>query len=140
MANDQQGFRSTVETLLQGMDGFLSTKTVIGDAIHIGETIILPLVDVTFGIGAGAFNKDAKNQGGGGMGGKMSPCAVLVITNGTTRLINIKDQTSFDKVIDMVPDFVGKFRRSDKNADHQAYERASKAMEETIVEAANPND
>ena len=37
-------FQSTVEALFKGMDSFITTKTVVGDAIHIGENIILPLV------------------------------------------------------------------------------------------------
>ena len=44
------------------MDSFITTKTVVGDAIHIGDTIILPLVDVSFGVGAGAFAGDKKEQ------------------------------------------------------------------------------
>ena len=39
-------FKGTVDALFQGIDGVVSSKTVVGDAIHIGETIILPLVDV----------------------------------------------------------------------------------------------
>ena len=39
-------FNNTVESLFKGMDSFITTKTVVGDAIHIGDTIILPLVDV----------------------------------------------------------------------------------------------
>ena len=73
------------------MDSFITTKTVVGDAIHIGDTIILPLVDVSFGVAAGAFSQDKKNNGAGGMGGKIMPSAVLVIQNGTTKLVNIKD-------------------------------------------------
>ena len=46
-------FNTTVESLFKGMDGFITTKTVVGDAIHVGDTIILPLVDVSFGVGAG---------------------------------------------------------------------------------------
>ena len=42
-------FKGTVEALFHGMDGVFSSKTVVGDAIHIGDTIILPLVDVSFG-------------------------------------------------------------------------------------------
>ena len=42
-------FHTTVESLFKGMDSFITTKTVVGDAIHIGDTIILPLVDVSFG-------------------------------------------------------------------------------------------
>lgn len=72
-------FRNTVESLFKGMDSFITTKTVVGDAVHIGDTIILPLVDVSFGVGAGAFIQDKKNNGAGGMGGKITPSAVLVI-------------------------------------------------------------
>ena len=46
-------FNQTVESLFKGMDSFITTKTVVGDAIHIGDTIILPLVDVSFGVAAG---------------------------------------------------------------------------------------
>lgn len=102
-------FHSTVESLFKGMDGFITTKTVVGDAIHVGDTIILPLVDVSFGVAAGAFAEDKKNNGAGGMGGKISPSAVLVIQNGTTKLVNVKNQDGLTKVLDMVPDFVNRF-------------------------------
>ena len=102
-------FSSTVASLFKGMDSFITTKTVVGDAVHIGDTIILPLVDVSFGVGAGAFSDEKKNNGGGGMGGKINPSAVLVIQNGVTKLVNIKNQDSMTKILDMVPDFVNKF-------------------------------
>ena len=107
-------FNNTVETLFKGMDSFISTKTVVGDAITFGDTIILPLVDVSFGVAAGAFAENAKNSGGGGMGGKISPSAVLVIQNGTSKLVNIKNQDGITKILDMVPDFVNKFIDKDK--------------------------
>lgn len=102
-------FKGTVEALFQGMDGVVNSKTVVGDAIHIGDTIILPLVDVSFAVGAGAFNGDNKEKGAGGLGGKMTPCAVLVIQNGKTKLVNIKNQDTITKLLDMVPDVVDKF-------------------------------
>ena len=68
----ENNFQSTVESLFKGMDSFITTKTVVGDAITVGDTILLPLVDVSFGVGAGAFSGDKKNNGGGGMGGKIS--------------------------------------------------------------------
>ena len=109
MAAEKQ-FKETVESLFSGINGVLSSKTVVGDAIHIGDTIILPLVDVSFGIGAGAFNADHKEKGGGGLGGKMTPCAVLVIQNGTTRLVNIKNQDAITKILDMVPDVIDRVK------------------------------
>ena len=102
-------FKETVNSLFSGMDSFVSAKTVVGDAIHVGDTIILPLVDVSFGVGAGAFAGENKNNGGGGLAGKMTPCAVLVIQNGTTKLVNVKNQDGITKILDMVPDLVNRF-------------------------------
>ena len=102
-------FNNTVESLFKGMDSFITTKTVVGDAIHIGDTIVLPLVDVSFGVAAGAFSQEKKNNGAGGMGGKINPSAVLVIQNGVTKLVNIKNQDGMTKILDMVPDFINKF-------------------------------
>lgn len=104
-----ENFQNTVESLFKGMENFITTKTVVGDAITVGDTIILPLVDVSFGVAASAKSEEKKNNGGGGMGGKISPSAVLVIHNGTTKLVNVKNQDSVTKILDMVPDFVNKF-------------------------------
>ena len=113
MAENKNDFNETVASLFKGIDSFLSAKTVVGEAVHVNDTIILPLVDVSFGVGAGAFAGDKKNNAGGGMGGKMSPSAVLVIQNGATKLVNIKNQDTVTKILDMVPDVVdritGKF-------------------------------
>ena len=82
---------------------------MVGDAIHIGGTIILPLVDVSFGIGAGAFSGENKEKGMGGIGGKMTPSAVIVIQDGKTKLVNIKNQDTVTKLLDLVPDVVDRF-------------------------------
>lgn len=108
----ENNFKGTVEALFHGMDGVVNSKTVVGDAIHIGDTIILPLIDVSFGVGAGAFNGENKEKGAGGLGGKMTPCAVLVIQDGKTKLVNIKNQDTITKILDMVPDMVDKFKSS----------------------------
>ena len=109
-------FKGTVEALFRGMDGVVSSKTVVGDAIHIGDTIILPLVDVSFAVGAGAFSEEKKEKGAGGLGGKMTVCAVLVIQDGKTRLVNIKNQDTMTKILDMIPDAIDKFssKKEDK--------------------------
>ncbi|BCN30466.1 GerW family sporulation protein [Anaeromicropila herbilytica] len=115
-------FNSTVESLFKGMDSFITTKTVVGEAITFDDgTIILPLVDVSFGVGAGAFHEEdkKKNNGGGGMGGKITPSAVLVIQNGETRLVNIKNQDGLTKVLDMVPDFLNKFTKNKGESDSE---------------------
>ena len=132
-------FSSTVASLFKGMDSFITTKTVVGDAVHIGDTIILPLVDVSFGVGAGAFSDEKKNNGGGGMGGKITPSAVLVIRNGTTKLVNVKNQDGITKVLDMVPDFINKFTSKNKEPS-EGEKKAAKEMEDILTDAVNPSE
>ena len=111
---NNNSFESTVSSLFKGMDAFISAKTVVGDAIHINGTIILPLVDVSFGIGAGSFNAEKKDRAGGGIGGKITPSAVIVIQDGKTKLVNIKNQDTITKLLDMVPDVVDRFTSKDE--------------------------
>ena len=131
-------FNNTVESLFKGMDSFITTKTVVGDAVHIGDTIILPLVDVSFGVAAGAFSQEKKSNGAGGMGGKITPSAVLVIQNGVTKLVNVKNQDGMTKILDMVPEFVDKFTK--KDSDHiepEAKEKAGKEMSDMLDASVN---
>lgn len=131
MAENQ--FPTTVEALFKGMDHFITTKTVVGEPVKIDEnTTIIPLVDVTCGMAAGSFAQNAKTNGGGGMSAKMSPSALLVISNGMTRLVNIKHQDAMTKILDMVPDFVNRF--VGKDISPEAEEKA-KEMKEACEEA-----
>lgn len=135
-------FKQTVQTLFDGMDSFLSSKTVVGDPININDTIILPLVDVTFGVAAGAFAEGNKNNGGGGMGGKMMPNSVLVIQGDKIKLVNVRNQDGLTKILDLVPEIVDKvtdkFGKSEENTPER--EEAKEKLSEMIVEAANAEE
>ncbi len=134
MAEKGNTLNNTVNTLFKGMDGFLSTKTVVGEAIHIDDIIILPLVDVSFGVGAGAFVSDSKNNGGGAMGGKMSANAVLVIKDGSARLISVKNQDSVTKIIDMIPDIVNKLMPAKKESKSEVKSDSVTERDDIITE------
>ena len=136
----ENNFKATVDSLFKGMDSFITAKTVVGEAITVGDTIILPLIDVTFGVGAGAFSKDKKNNGGGGMGGKISPSAVLVISNGTTKLVNIKNQDTVTKLLDMVPDLIERFTGEKKESKENEKEDSVESLVKDIVSSADKKE
>ena len=48
-------FASALDALFSGMDKFVTTKTVVGEAVKIDDAIILPLVDVSCGMAAGGI-------------------------------------------------------------------------------------
>ncbi len=104
----ESSFNSVVNSLLEGMEGFLSSKTVVGEPVVVGDTILIPFVDVSFGVGAGTFRGDKKDNGAGGLTGKMTPTAVLVVQNNSTRVVSIKNQDTVTKIIDLVPEIMNK--------------------------------
>lgn len=131
--SEKINFDSAVGSLFDGMNKFMSTKTVVGEAIHIEDTIILPLVDVSFGMGAGTktdASNNSKTTASGGMGAKMSPSAVLVIHNGSSKIISVKNQDGVSKILDMIPDIINKFSKKDKN----------ELTDEEIIKAATDNN
>lgn len=131
MAEKENNFSTTVGSLFKGMDSFISAKTVVGDVVTVNDTIIVPLVDVSFGVGAGAWEKADKNSAGGGMGGKVKPTAVLVISNGVTKMVPVNQpQDVVSKIIDLVPEMVNKFMPG--NSSSQLDPEVEKAVEDII--------
>lgn len=143
-------FDSTMAALFKGMNGFITSKTVVGDAIHFNDgTVLLPLVDVSFGAGAGAFDNAGKkkNNGVGAMSGKITPSSVLVIKDGNVRLVNIKNQDTITKLLDMIPTLTEKFsdmlgkdkkkeERMGKEDMPETEEEVARKLEKEIADAA----
>ena len=111
MANGNE-FNATVGSLFRGMDTFLTSKSVVGDPVTIGDTTIIPLCDVNFSVGAGAFGGKRSDSTAGGMGGKLSPSAIIVIKDGYSQIINVnEDKGSLAKVLEMIPDVADKLKQ-----------------------------
>lgn len=141
-------FHTTVESLFKGMDSFITTKTVVGDAIHIGDTIILPLVDVSFGVAAGAFSQEKKNNGAGGMGGKNHAECCASHSEWYNKACQYQESGWSYKVLDMVPDFVNKFTSKgekdnvveESEDDSAAKKTAAKEMEQILSDSVNKEE
>lgn len=127
-------FDASLNVLFEKVDDLVSTKTVVGDAIVLGELTLLPLIEV--GVGVGLGGKETGGTGGG-MGAKITPSAVLAIQNGDVQLINIKNQDAVSKLIDMAPGVVSKLNFGaifGNRGKKDESEETVKFEEETIVE------
>jgi len=108
--------KDNLQELFSRVEQFVNTKTVVGEPVHFGDVILVPLVDVSFGVGTALVanteeaegKKGGRDGGGGALGAKMTPSAVVVIANGTVQLVNIKNQESVNKLLDMVPGVLSK--------------------------------
>ncbi len=97
--------------LLEKLENLIATKSVVGETINVDGVLIIPFIDVSFGVGGGTVDSTEKKEvtAGGGAGAKLSPAAVLVVNGGNVQLVNIKNQDSLNKLIDMVPNILNKF-------------------------------
>lgn len=117
-------FKENVEVIFDKLENFLKTKTVVGEPIKVGETTIVPFINLTFGLGTGGgTGNDDKGAGGsgggGGTGAKISPTAVLVIQGDKVELLPIKKSGGLDKLVDMVPGIIEKIseKKEEKEID-----------------------
>ena len=126
-------FNTSVQSMFEGLGGILSTKTVVGEPVTVGDTTIIPLVDVHFGMDAGSVAADAKNKStsAGGMGVDMDPCAVLVIRGDIVRVIPVESsQSAFAKLIDMVPEIMNRFTKGDPMSDEKVAAEVKSIIED----------
>ncbi len=106
---------SILGNTLEGIKGMVDVDTIIGDAIHVNDDIILlPVSKVSFGFAAGgtSFGKstNSDNFGGGAGGGvKVTPVAFLVIHGTEVRTLYMNENPdTFDKIASYMPEFVDK--------------------------------
>ena len=99
-------FENIMKSLLEGTDGALTSRTVMGTPVQVGETTIIPLSDVTIGYGGGSNNGADRNSGTGGFAARMSPAAVLIISEGTARIVHVKDQSAVSRIAEAIPEVV----------------------------------
>ena len=123
-------FLDNAEAVFKGMNTFLTTKTVVGEPIIVGDTTIIPLVDVSCGMAAGTFDNTSKSNGGGGMSAKISPTAMLIIQEGRTKVVNIKNQDAITRLLDMIPDLVNKITNK-SDVDKETNKKAETILNES---------
>ena len=121
-------FKENIGTIFDKLENFLKTKTVVGEPIKIGETTIVPFINLTFGLGTGGgIGSDERGNGviggGGGTGAKIAPSAVVVLQGDRVELLPIKKSGGLDKLLDLVPGIVEKIN-----------EKKEKEVEEKLEE------
>lgn len=125
--------KETLGSMLNQFENFISNKTVIGEPIYLDDMVLLPIVDVSFGCACAGGNKVYEKQNGdsvgGGIGGKVSPSAILVIKDGTVRMVSVKNQDTVTKLMDMLPDVVDRVKTTFTKEDRQKAVDAAKSSE-----------
>lgn len=133
------GMGITIEALFKGMEGLVQSKTVVGEPIYVGETVIVPLIEAAAGMASGALGKNAKQNGAGAMSAKITPVALLILQNGKTKLVNVKNQDVFTRLFDLIPEAVDRLTGA-LNLGPAAEKKAQEMAENMQVEIVNADE
>ena len=130
--SDQNNFQNSVRELLNGLDGFVATRSVVGEPIRMGETTLIPLMDIQIGVGAGSYGGKSAGSAGG-LGATMKPSSMLLLQDGKVKLIRITNEETVMKVIDAIPEVLdrvkGAFMKTGKDVDKKVEEELTKEAE-----------
>ena len=124
---DNNGLGVTLQALFGGMESLLQSKTVVGDPIEIGSMVLIPLLEISAGLASGALKNNAHNNGAGAMNARISPVAMLVIQGDRIRLVTVKDQDIFTRLLDLIPDTIDRIRKG--SVSEEAKETAETVLE-----------
>ncbi len=105
---------SSLHDVMEGMykrlDEFLKTETVIGEPMEVGSLKLIPIITASFGLGGG-FNESGSEKpkeqgGGGGLGCRITPNAILVVNGDDVNLVSLEGRGSLDKLFDHMPELL----------------------------------
>ena len=136
--SDRNSFQTSVRELLTGLDGLVSTRSVVGEPIRMGEATLIPLMDIQIGVGAGSYGGKSSGSAGG-LGATIKPSSMLLLQDGKVKLIRITNEETVMKVIDAIPEVIdrvkGAIMKTDKKVDQKAEEELRKDAEKIAPEA-----
>ena len=104
-----------MNTAMQKIKEMVDVNTIIGDPIHVSDTItIIPVSKVSFGFASGGSDLPSKQPkelfgGGSGAGVSIDPLAFLVINGDQVQLLQYSAPSgSADRAVSLVPDLIDK--------------------------------
>lgn len=129
---EQHPIEALMTTAMESIKEMVDVNTIVGDAVQSPDgTVIIPISKVTFGFAAGGGEYSYKMNGedtestrsvddegdqerkypfagGSGAGVSINPVAFMVVGNGQIKLLPVNINSTVDKLLDLVPEFLSK--------------------------------
>ncbi len=104
-----------LESTASRLEKFLTTKTVVGEPIVIGNVTLLPVQVASFGFGSGGGEgkgeKDAGTAGGAGGGASLRPIAIVAVVNDDVQVFTLGKKDTLGQLANLIPDYISKIRQ-----------------------------
>lgn len=129
---NNDGLGVTLQALFGGMESLLQSKTAVGDPIEVGNIVMIPLMEISAGLASGTLKNNAHNNGAGAMSARISPIAMIVIQGDRVRLVSVREQDIWSRLLDSIPDAISRIKGGSMSEDAKA--KASEALDNMNAE------
>ena len=133
----QQPVETLMRTTMESIKSMIDVNTVVGDPIETQDgAIAIPISRVSYAFVAGGGDLSKKSEekpnsdaldksypfaGGTGAGVTVVPIGFLTSSNGQLRMLPVAYNSTVDRIIDMVPNFIENIENliKNRNTDNQ---------------------
>lgn len=103
-----------LKTSVTELGKFLTTKTVVGEPIVIGDVTLVPVQTVSFGYGSGGGEGGDEKQkgvgGGGGAGANLRPIAIIAVKGTDVQVYTLGKKGLAENLLELIPEALGKIK------------------------------
>lgn len=114
MNSNHQEVENLMKSTMESLRNMIDVNTVVGDTVKMNNgNCIIPISKVTFGFASGGSDFSLNNEnykdgdypfgGGTGAGVSVKPVAFLVVRDESVRLLPVEQNTTYDRIVDTVP-------------------------------------
>lgn len=108
-------FEELLKISVSELEKFLTTKTVVGEPIVIGEVTLIPIQTATFGYGTGGGEGgnekgDKGTGGGGGAGASLKPLAIVAVKGTDVQVYTLGNKGVIEKIASMIPECMARMK------------------------------
>ena len=112
----ENNIKGIMDTTMDKLHAMVDADTIIGTPIVLGETTLLPVSKVAFGLATGGSDFPSKSGaglfgGGCGAGVTITPVAFISVTGNSVKMMPIyNDLSTVDKALTMAPELLDKIK------------------------------
>jgi len=129
--NSDHQVEHLMKSTMENLRNMIDVNTVVGDTVEMSNgNCIIPISKVTFGFASGGSDFTLNNEnykdgdypfgGGTGAGVSVKPVAFLVVRNDSVRLLPVEQDTTYDRIVDTVPQILEILKDFTKNKDKKS--------------------
>ncbi len=112
----ENNIQAIIDVTMEKVRAMVDADTVLGTPVTVGETTVIPVSKVAFGLATGGSDFPSKSDkgvfgGGGGAGVSINPLGIIVLSGSNVKFVPINNEvTTVDRLLQSAPEIIDKIK------------------------------